>query len=406
MRRLGVSDTPSAAQADRRISWAAAAREPFRLFFPAAVIVGLAGVALWPLHFLGAVELYPGLSHARLMAYGFFAGFMLGFLGTALPRMLSAPPLHPAETSALLVIYGAMSMTLLLGKIIEGDILFLVLLAVFGTMAAVRIWKRADVPPPGFVLVALAFLCAAAGTVLGIVQTRLEDAFWAGTLQHLLVYQGFILLPILGVGAFLLPRFFGLPSKHNFPESLVPPPGWTAKALLALVTGLIIIGSFWLEATGWFRTGPAIRLAAAGFYLAWEVPVFRRSPVRNAPARILRLAFLLLLAGFLAIVLFPEYRISLLHMTLVGGFAIVTLIVATRVIFGHSGNLSLLERPNRWLWIAAGFMILAMATRISGDFWPKVLASHYNYGAVTWVIAVILWALYVLPKVILRDPED
>lgn len=369
-------------------------------------MVGLAGVALWPLHFLGVVELYPGLSHARLMAYGFFAGFMLGFLGTALPRMLSAPPLRPAETGVLLLIYAAMSITLLRGKIVAGDFLFLVLLAAFGAVAAVRFWKRADLPPPGFVLVALAFLCAAAGAILGIVQTRLEDAFWAGTLQHLLVYQGFILLPILGVGAFLLPRFFGLPSKHNFPESLSPPPGWTSKALLALVIGLVIIGSFWLEATGWFRTGPAIRLAAAGFYLAWEVPVFRRTAVRNAPARILRLAFLLLLAGFLAIVFHPEYRISLLHMTLVGGFAIVTLIVATRVIFGHSGNLSLLDRPNRWLWIASGLMILAMATRISGDFWPKVLVSHYSYGAVTWVIAVILWAIYVLPKVVLRDPDD
>ncbi|MHC1764395.1 MAG: NnrS family protein [Verrucomicrobiia bacterium] len=401
-----MSEAPKAAKADRRISWAAAAREPFRLFFPAAVIVGLAGVALWPLHFLGLVELYPGVSHARLMAYGFFAGFMLGFLGTALPRMLSAPPLHPAETGALLLIYAAMSISLLRGKIVAGDFLFLVLLAAFGAVATARFWRRADLPPPGFVLVALAFLCAAAGAILGIVQTRLEDAFWAGTLQHLLVYQGFILLPILGVGAFLLPRFFGLPSKHNFPESLSPPPGWTSKALLALVTGLVIIGSFWLEATGWFRTGPAIRLAAAGFYLAWEVPVFRRTAVRNAPARILRLAFLLLLAGFLAIVFLPEYRISLLHMTLVGGFAIVTLIVATRVIFGHCGNLPLLDRPNRWLWIAAGLMILAMATRISGDFWPKVLVSHYSYGAVTWVIAVILWAIYVLPKVVLRDPDD
>lgn len=400
-----MSDPANPSNAERRISWAAAAREPFRLFFPAAVLIGLAGVALWPLHFLGIVELYPGLAHARLMAYGFFAGFMLGFLGTALPRMLSAPPLHPAETGLLLLVYAATAAALLAGKIVAGDVLFLILIACFGALAAKRVWKRADVPPPGFVLVALAFICAGAGAVLGIVQARQEDAFLAGTLQHLLVYQGFILLPILGVGAFLLPRFYGFPSKHNFPESVSPPPGWTTRALLALVTGLVIIGSFWLEATGWFRGGPAIRLATAALYLASEVPIFRRAQVRNAPAGILRLAFLLMLAGFLAIVFLPAYRISLLHLTLAGGFALITLIVATRVIFGHSGNLKLLERPNRWLWVAAGLVVLAMATRISGDFWPKVLASHYSYGAVIWVLAVLLWSIYVLPKVLLRDED-
>ena len=36
------------------------AAEPFRLFFPAGVLAGVLGVALWPLHFLGALELYPG----------------------------------------------------------------------------------------------------------------------------------------------------------------------------------------------------------------------------------------------------------------------------------------------------------------------------------------------------------
>jgi uncharacterized protein involved in response to NO len=61
--------------------------EPFRLFFPAGVLAGLLGVALWPLHFGGYVAFYPGQVHARLMAFGFFGAFILGFLGTALPRM-------------------------------------------------------------------------------------------------------------------------------------------------------------------------------------------------------------------------------------------------------------------------------------------------------------------------------
>jgi uncharacterized protein involved in response to NO len=88
-----------------------------------------------------------------------------------------------------------------------------------------------------------------------------------------------------------------------------------------------------------------------------------------------------------------------------GGFAVLTLTVATRVILGHSGNLHRLTMPNRWLLIAVGLMLLAMATRISGDIWPKVLVSHYVYGAIIWTLAVVLWGFYVVPKVLVRDVE-
>ena len=56
------------------------AREPFRLFFPFAVLAGIVGVALWPLHFWGMVEWYPGQTHARIMAYGLFGGFIFDVL--------------------------------------------------------------------------------------------------------------------------------------------------------------------------------------------------------------------------------------------------------------------------------------------------------------------------------------
>src|ERR1043165_5968888 len=80
------------------------AREPFRLFFPAATLAGIIGVALWPMHLLGWGANYPGQSHARIMAHGLFGGFIFGFLGTAMPRMLSAQALRGFETGAFLSI--------------------------------------------------------------------------------------------------------------------------------------------------------------------------------------------------------------------------------------------------------------------------------------------------------------
>jgi uncharacterized protein involved in response to NO len=388
------------------VTLALIAREPFRVFFPAAVLVGLAGGAVWPLHFLGVLPLYPGQSHARLMAYGFFGGFIIGFLGTALPRMLSAPPLQVVETSVLLLVYAAMVSSLAAGKIVLGDGCFVALLAVFTSLLAVRVWKRRDVPPPSFVLVALALLCAGCGAILSIRVELNEEAFVAAALQHLLVYQGFTLLPILGVGAFFLPRFFGLATRQDFPESRTPPPGWLKKFFSALTVGLVIVASFLMEAAGLVRAGPALRLAATGFYLASEVPFYKMKEHQGPAARILQVAFALLLAGFVSITIEPAQRISLLHLTLVGGFAVITLVVATRVVYGHSGNAERLAKPNRWLWVSVGVIFLAMTTRISGDFWPKVMASHYSYGAVGWIIGLLVWSAYVLPKVLRPDPED
>ncbi len=388
----------------KRIGLAELGREPFRIFFPAGVLAGIVGVALWPLHFAKVLELYPGLGHARIMACGLFGAFIFGFLGTAMPRMLSAKPLHVLQVIPLVLVHLAMVISFASSKIFLGDCLFLALLASFVCLMAVRARQRQDTPPPGFILVGLSFLSVAAGTVLAIVQHfRDLDVFWV-TLQRLLSYQGFVLLPILGIGPFILPRLFGMQSQHDFPEMMIPAPAWWRKAALAGGAGALVIGSFFLEASGWYRVAYALRFGTTLAYLFLEMP-FHRAPATNALGVSVRIAFAGLIAGFLAVALFPAYRVGLLHLTLVGGFAVITFVVATRVVFGHSGNAPLLKARNRWLLVAIGLMLFGMATRISGDFWPKVLSSHYVYGAILWIAGVLLWAVYVLPKVLLADQE-
>jgi len=384
----------------------ASAKEPFRIFFNQAIVAGVLGVALWPLHFWGAMESYPGIPHVRVMVFGFFGGFIFGFLGTALPRMLSAEPLRVWQVLTLLLLHAAMVVTYAIGKIFAGDILLALLLIIFLGCIVPRARSRKDVPPPGFVLVALAFVAVFAGTFLAILQHFRElPLFWT-YFQRLLSSQGFLLLPILGIGPFILPRFFGLPSSHNFPESLKAPPGWTRKALLALGTGLLVLFSLAIEAAGWFRLGHALRFLAVLAYWAFEMP-FRGAPgFKTAFGASLRIAFLMLLAGFLAVVFFPAYRVSLLHLTLIGGFAIITFIVGTRVVFGHSGNIEKLRAPNHWLLLPIGLMLFGMATRISGDIWPRVLVSHYSYGAALWVLGTLAWAIKVLPKTRTVEDED
>jgi uncharacterized protein involved in response to NO len=388
-----------------RIRFAELAAEPFRLFFPAGVLAGIMGAALWPLHFLGLMETYPGLVHARLMACGMFGAFIFGFLGTATPRMLSAKPFRAGEATALLVVYACMTTAFALGHVVTGDAFFFALLMLFGACLARRAASREDTPPPGFVLVLLALLCAAVASGLALMQHWRElETFWI-TLQRLLLYQGFVLFPILGIGPFLLPRFFGMPSAHDFPETRAPGANWGRKAALAGAAGVLILISFVMEARGAYASAYGLRFATTLGYVLFEIPFHRAPGVGNALGASVRIAFAGIVAGFLAVALFPAHRVGLLHLTLVGGFAVITFVVATRVVFGHSGNLSLLQGRNRWLLVAVGLMLLGMATRISGDFWPKILASHYMYGAVLWIAGVLLWAIFVLPKVLIVEKE-
>ncbi len=389
------------------ISTSDIAREPFRIFFPVALLTGLIAVSLWPLHFAGIVPFYPGRPHAQLMIHGFFGGFIFGVLGTGLPRMLSTTPFRLYEILAWLACYSAMVLLNLGGQVTNANLAMLAMVSAFLICAIPRITMRADVPPPGFVLVSLALACLIAGTCIAIAQAYAEELpiFWIN-LERLLSFQGFVLLPILGVGAFLLPRFFELPNQHSFPESRTPPPGWARKAAWAFLAGVGVLISFVLEAAGWERLGHLARVLVSGSYLFTQLPIFR-SPIHTNTMRLcLAAAVAMMLLGFLAVAIYPVNKVAVLHLTLVGGFAVLTFGVATRVVFGHSGNHPLLEKPNRWLLAAVGLMVLGMATRISGDLFPALRVSHYSYGAIAWILGSMIWAAYVLPKVLIRDSDD
>lgn len=376
--------------------------EPYRLLFPLAVLAGVVGVSLWPLHVWGLRAAYPGLEHARLMALGLFGGFILGFLGTVIPRVTSTPSMRVNTVLALGALHAAMVIAWATGALLVGDALAAVLLLGFAGLMAVRLRRRRSDPPPAFVLVALALACAIGGALLALgMDVGLVEGPWA-RLQRLLAYQGFVLLPILGVGTFILPGFFGADATNHFsPGMLVP--GVRARAIRRMLAfGLFIVLTFPLEAWGWLRIAYSLRLVAVLAFLWLELPVHRGPRSAGTMGTLVRIAFLAIAAGYAAIGLWPGLRVSLLHMTLIGGFALLTFVVAARVAFAHGGRGAELAGRLRWLWWSGGIMLFAMATRLSADLWPQVQDSHYVYGALAWLVGVAVWARWVLPMMLRR----
>ena len=130
--------------------------EPFRIFFPVGVVIGLSGVLLWPLFYMGITSTYPATVHARFMSEGFLSCFIFGFLGTAGPRVLSAQPFSGWEVSRLLALVGAAAMAHFWSYHALGGTFFTGALIFFAASLIRRFRQRQDSPPPNFSLVATA----------------------------------------------------------------------------------------------------------------------------------------------------------------------------------------------------------------------------------------------------------
>lgn len=365
----------------------------------------MVGVALWPLFAWHKITIYPGLIHPRVMIEGFLTCFICGFLGTALPRLLDVTRFRLWET--LLLAAGLVATTVfhLLGKTIAGDMSFLFTLTFLVGFLAVRFPSRKDNPPPAFVLVALGLTSGVAGTALQILlQTRSTLPVWAATLGKLLLNQGFILLPIMGIGAFLLPRFFNLPTKQNFPESTSLPPGWGKRAVFALGAGLVVISGFFLEAFGQTRWGAALRFLAVLLFFYKEVPT-HLAKGGGSLSFALRVSLFSIPTGYLLIALRPERTFSFLHVLFITGFSLLTLTVASRVILGHSGQSSKFKLRLKSILALFWLLVLAMFTRVSADWMPAQQLAHYGYAALAWILGGLIWAIAILPSVRVADSE-
>ena len=393
------------------------AAEPFRIFFPLALVVSLVAVMLWPAiswEWITFTKVLPKELHGRLLVQGFVGGFAFGFLGTAMPNVLASRKFTGLEVVVLLVLYLAMIGCHLSQKLSWGDGFFLAMLVVFGMGLVWRFAKRKDLPPPGFVLVAGGLLCAMVGTAL-LLTGQSGTADPAGPqLGRLLLYEGFLLLPVLGIGAFLFPRYFGMKSSHIFPVQRMPASGWTGKALVAAAAGAIVIVSFVMQARGMELAAAWMRFVVCGAYLSVETGWWRKSAKGGIMPWGLRLGILFTIGSYLShgvlhagLAYFtPMQQVAISHLLYVGGFGLLALMVGTRVMLGHAGQSALMQRwlkPVVWMVV---LVIITVLTRVTADFMPESMASHRIYAAFSWVLGVLGWGVFLLPWVRERNEEE
>lgn len=385
---------------DRRRSVQLFCKEPFRIFFPVGLLLGIVGVALWPLYYAGLVSTYPATVHARLMIEGFMASFIMGFLGTAGPRITSTSHFSRAELIALLTLDLLSAGLHFGGSNRAGDMVFVFCLLLFLFVVGKRFVRRKDSPPPNFALVALGLLNGLIGALLlSLFENELYSPMYR--IGASLLEQGFVLFPILGVAPFLLAHILKLP-HHGLPESRRLPAGWMARAAFAATVGLIIDATFVAEAFDLGAFANWLRLGAVVIYLMIRTIGRGRSFLGDC----LRAGLVAVVVGITVEMLWPQYRIGALHIVFISGFSFIVLTVAIRVIFGHSGKVHLFQKRLPFFIVVAVLIFLAMLSRYTADLAPRARTIHLAAAAIVWLIATLIWMVKVIPKVTIPDPAE
>lgn len=366
------------------------AAEPYRVFFVTGILWSLVGAAIWPLFYRGLLPYYPSVAHARLMMEGFGGAFVVGFLGTAGPRMASAPGLTPAELFLLLSLHTGACACHLLSAPVAGDALFAGLLTTLLVALTIRVARHREEPPPPQLLLALVgLLCGIAGAAMAAMAGTLVTDGRVSRFGALLLNQGLLLAPTLGIGSFIFPRILGGGfGGEGTPAAL------RRQLIRTGVAATLLIASFGVEAAGAGRAGNLLRFAVCAAYLLAEVS-WKRKPQEGTPATGLRLALLTGGAG-LVLAAFADagQRISVEHLLFIGGFGLMMLVVGARVLFGHSGGLAEFSKRSQTARVIVALALGAAVTRAIPAVFPQLTVTHHLYAAGTWLALATTWLVW------------
>ncbi len=381
------------------------APEPYRVLFPIGIVAALAGLLPWLALAAGRLPFWPaslpvawpGAAHAALLAQGFELAFVCGFLLTAMPAFTHGPRCTPRELAVVAALVTAFVL-LRAFDVPAAPWAWLAALVALAVTVARRVRPGAAAPPEEFLLVATGMALGLAGAVIQVLAVHGVIPAASERAGVRCVSLGMLPALVLGLGALLVPTF----ARIENPLDIV---GWARAgdrprrrvftlaiaALLVLSVNAEFLGRATLA--GWLRALAAL----ASTQLAWKL--WRLPGRRDRLSWTIWSAGWCVAIGFAAAALWPLHRIEAWHVAFVGGYALLTLGIGTRVVVSHGGHAGseervLLSGP------ALASLVLALLVRALGPvFDPARLTLHHAVAAALAVGAFSLWLLGAWPRV-------
>jgi uncharacterized protein involved in response to NO len=367
--------------------------DPYRVLFPMGVACALGGAILWPLFALGWIP-YPGPLHMELMIQGFELCFVMGFFLTAMPAFTHGPKCCPGELLAAggcAALFGGFALA---GVAPLAHAAFTAGVATLLLAGGRRAWRNPVAPPEEFQFVGLGLALGVAG---GALLTAVSSGWLVEPAPRLgihLVSLGMVLSLVLGLGGLLVPTFTMMPQPLFIPG--IARPGERApRRRFYLPLTAALLAAFGLEALGWGAAAAWIRagVGTALLLLVWKL--FRLPGKRDVPGFAMWGSGWMILAGLWAAALDPVHGVAAYHLVFIGGYGLLTMGIATRVVVTHGGYS--LAREKLLLPPPVAIAVLgALAARLAAEVLlgrsGRAYVGALGVSGGLWVAAWAWWA--------------
>lgn len=365
-------------------------REPFRLLFPLGIALAWAGVFHWLLLGLGVIDSYHSIFHSMAQVQGFLTCFVTGFLFTMIPRRTGTAPAARWELALAVVAPIATTLAAWEEHWALAQFCWLALVAAIVSFALRRFRAAARAPiPNSFVWIPGSLLLGVLGSVLAAVgAARGPGSMWIHDLGRAIVLQGMLAGMILGVGGMLFPML-----TRGVPAVVVP----SVRAKLGHLFALTLFcASFWLEVAVDLRAGLILRAAVIASVLVVSGGVLHPPTRPEIHRRLVWIAAWALVLGPALQAAFPGYRRAAMHVTFIGGFALMALAVSIHVFLEHGARARV--APRRALLAFAVMLGTALTCRGLMDVDPAHFRVWTTGASASFLAAALVWAAIVTPS--------
>jgi len=377
-------------------------REPFRVLFPMGMLLGWAGVLHWFLLGIGLTQSYQSVFHSMAQIQGMLTAFACGFLMTFIPRRMRAAPASRWELGLALVLPVVCTAAAWFEQFALAQTAWVAVIVTLLVFAVRRGRSASGVKMhASFVWVPLSLLAAVSGAVMTAVGGIAgDDWMWLHDIGKSLVLQGLFTGLVIGIGGLLLPAL----TRGGDPAAGMSLPDRQADRLLHVAAALLFFATFFLELRS-VQGAYALRAAMVVWALVYGAKLYRRPTQPGLSRWLVWAAAWMVPVGFVAVALFPAYRVAALHVVFIGGFSLLTFTIASHVALSHGRGGPITRTSPATLKMMAALLTLALVFRALLSLDPVRFSLWIAAASFCFLAATVSWAVLVF-RYLRVDPSQ
>jgi hypothetical protein len=368
-------------------------KNPFKIFFPAALLCLLYASLLWTFYGLFHFGVFPVQQHANLLIGGFLYYSIFGFLLTVIPHFLQTEKLSRVELCfSLLILFSTLISNLVSSSLFFWLFIFTGFFFLSGFLYN-NFSKRNKNPPVTFSFLVGGLFFGVIGSASMLVfhfDTNLFVDFeqWG----KIFFYDAMIISFIIGVGGNSISS--NLENENKYATNLKTRSFFSTVPLEITLGTVILSFTYFLEVYGINFISYGLRAILISFFSIKYWRIHKGGKGGSFFGRMIRVACWLLLISSWLLCFTEVYQIHVKHLAYIGSYCLLSLMVSSRVILVYAENSLDFENRKMPYLIVGGFVVLAAFTRSSAIFIPDSYVRHLGYAGLVLFCSGFFYGIF------------